>query len=54
MRALGITTLVSALPFALLYLIPPILVFVTGVIFVPVSFSALTRIVEAERHQLAG
>jgi hypothetical protein len=52
MAALGITTLVSALPFAVLLLIPPVLVFVTGLVFVPVSFARIGYLVETERQEL--
>jgi hypothetical protein len=52
LAALGITTLVSAVPFAALFLIPPLIVFLTGLVFVPVSFAGFARLVESERHAL--
>jgi hypothetical protein len=47
--ALGWATLAGAVPGALLMLIPPVLVFVTGLLFVPMSFVILTRQASDER-----
>jgi hypothetical protein len=51
-KALGIVTFISAVPFALLLLIPPIVVFVTGSVFVPASFAYIGRRINRERHAL--
>jgi hypothetical protein len=51
-KALGIAVLVGAIPGAALYLLPPILVAVTGVLFVPFSFASLRDRVAAERVKL--
>jgi hypothetical protein len=51
-RALLWTTGVSAVPFALLYLIPPLVVLATGALFVPFAFDGLRRTVERERRGL--
>lgn len=51
-KALLWTTLVSALPGIILFCIPPALVFLTGLFFVPWSFSWATRAMQAERITL--
>jgi hypothetical protein len=52
MNTLGVVTLVSAVPFAILAFVPPIVVFTTGVLFVPASFGYLGRLVARERAAL--
>jgi hypothetical protein len=52
-RALGITIGVSALPGAVLLLIPPILTAVTGIAFIPLLFWGMSRILVSERSRLA-
>jgi hypothetical protein len=52
-RAFGIAVVVSALPGALLYLIPPILTAGTGILFNPILFRGMTRTIVAERRALA-
>jgi hypothetical protein len=53
MAALGWTTLAGALPGALLMLIPPALVFITGLLFVPASFAVMTGRARDERLALS-
>jgi hypothetical protein len=50
---LGIVTFVSAVPFALLLLVPPLLTFITGALFIPASFTAFRHLVERERATLS-
>lgn len=52
-RALLITVTVSAVPGAVAFLIPPLLVGVTGLLFVPASFALLRNRVVSERRALA-
>jgi hypothetical protein len=51
-RALWITTIVSTVPFALMLAIPPLLVLVTGLVFIPWSFGRMLVVVERERIAL--
>jgi hypothetical protein len=51
-RAWGITVIVSALPSALLFLIPPALTAVTGVLFIPAMWGMMTRRIARERLAL--
>ncbi len=48
-KALGFTLLAGAIPGGLLLLIPPILVGLTGLVFIPLSFRAVSRAVARER-----
>jgi hypothetical protein len=47
--ALAFTTGVSTMPFALLFLLPPVLVFLTGALFVPFAWSRIKKLVDEER-----
>jgi hypothetical protein len=51
--ALGITVLASGLPGVFLLVIPPILVALTGLVFVPAMYLVITRRVADERQWLA-
>lgn len=51
-RALGVAALVAAVPGIVLLAVPPVLVFVTGALFVPASFAAAGRCVVRERRML--
>ena len=48
-KAYGYAVLAGAIPSGLLLLIPPFLVAVTGVVFIPLSFRAASRAVARER-----
>jgi len=48
-KALGFTTLAGALPGGVLLLIPPILVGLTGLVFIPLSFRAVSCSIARER-----
>jgi hypothetical protein len=51
--AFGYTLLASALPGALLFLIPPVLTAATGVIVAPVMFNLASHWIRSERRDLA-
>jgi hypothetical protein len=51
--ALKITALAGLVPGAVLILIPPILISVTGLLFIPLSYYAVTRSIVRERQALA-
>jgi hypothetical protein len=48
-RALGFTTLAAAIPGVLLMAVPPILTFVTGIVFIPAMYKTLRNHVVSER-----
>ena len=48
-KALGFTMLAGAIPGGVLLLIPPILVGLTGLVFIPLSFRAVSRAIAKER-----
>ncbi len=52
-RALGVTVFASAFPGVVIFSVPPLLTAVTGALFVPALFSAMKRVVIAERRELA-
>lgn len=52
--ALGWTVLGSLLPGVIAIGIPPVLVFVTGILFIPYMFGTMHRRLVAERHVLEG
>ncbi len=52
-RALGMTVFASAFPGVVIFSVPPLLTAVTGALFVPALFSAMKRVVVAERCELA-
>ena len=50
--ALGFTAIAGLIPGALLILIPPILIVVTGLLFIPLSFFRMNRTIVGEREDL--
>jgi hypothetical protein len=52
-RAYGWSLLASAIPGAVLYLLPPIISAVTGLLFSPAMFSVMRRRIVQERHLLS-
>lgn len=50
--AVKITALASLVPGVVLYLVPPILISLTGLLFVPLSYAAVTRALVRERQAL--
>jgi hypothetical protein len=50
--ALAYTAIAGMIPGALLILIPPILIGVTGLLFIPLSFSRMNRTIVGEREDL--
>ena len=51
-RAYGLAVVVSAIPGALIYLVPPLLTIVTGICFNPLMFRGITRSLRNERRLL--
>lgn len=50
--ALGITCVAGMMPGALLILVPPILIGVTGIVFIPASFYLMNRAIVRERESV--
>jgi hypothetical protein len=48
-HALGITAVAGMFPGALLFLIPPLLIGLTGLVFIPLSFYVMTQAIVRER-----